>query len=60
MPSDYLTDLECDACHDKEDHLCELAANLNVFKMTTEDLKKKLSAANLSLATTMEKESQLR
>lgn len=53
-------DLECDACHDKEDHLCELAANLNVFKMTTEDLKKKLSAANLSLATTMEKESQLR
>jgi len=54
------SDQECETCQDKEHHLHELAANLNVFKMTAEDLKKKLSAANLSLATTMEKEYKLR
>ena len=55
-----LSDFACLACEEKALTLNNLSSDLQTVHNTAEDLKKKLSAANISLATTMDKENKLR
>jgi len=51
---------ECETCLEKAREIQKITNKSDTLKVTIEELKKKLNAANFSLATTMEKESYLR
>lgn len=53
-------DFACPACEEKVLTMNSLTSDLNSVQITVGDLKKKLNAANVNLATTMDKESKLR
>jgi len=53
-------DFACPACEEKVLTMNSLTSDLNSVQITVGDLKKKLNAANVSLATTMDKETKLR
>lgn len=51
---------DCDSCQEKVQRLQDLQSDLSNTVQISDELKKKLSAANSSLAKTMERESKLR
>lgn len=54
------TDLECQACEEKSKTVENLSTDLFHVRSLSEEMRKKLSSCNRSLAITMEKESKLR